>query len=323
MNFTPLDKNGQVEGFCLVKTADKKTTAKGLLYLDMILSDSSGEINAKLWDYIEEMHGNFEAGEIVKIRGTVSPYNGVDQLRVERIRKAIDSDNVNISEFVPTAEYDSQKMYNELVNIAEGFENADLKKLVLKIYADYKEQLLFWPAAARMHHAMRGGLLYHTLSIVRLAQGVCKVYKQINKDLLLAGALLHDIAKIDEFELNAAGTVTSYSLEGNLVGHIVKGAIIIDRYAALLGLPKELTFMVEHMIVSHHGEPDFGAAMRPAFIEADILSTLDNLDAKMYEMSEAISKVKAGEFTGKQFALDNRKLYNTGLEEIEPKAELF
>ncbi|MBQ3005912.1 MAG: CMP-binding protein, partial [Clostridia bacterium] len=159
MNFESMGKSGAVEGFCLIKTCDKKTTAKGLPYLDMILSDASGEIVAKLWDYNEEAHGSYETNNIVKVRGTISPYNGADQLRVERIRLAIPSDNINIEDFVQSADYSGDMMYSELEAIVTGFSDADFKSIVLKLLKENKEKLLYWPAAFKLHHAIRGGLL--------------------------------------------------------------------------------------------------------------------------------------------------------------------
>lgn len=320
MNF---DANIANDCFLMIKVADKKTTAKGMPYLDLTLCDSTGEINAKLWDYHEEVHGTFETGMIVKVRGTVSPYNGVDQLRIERIRKALPSDNVDPTEFVPSADFSGEEMYEKLISIAEQFADEEIKKVVLHIYEAYKEKLLFWPAAFRLHHAIRGGLLYHTLSIVRLAQAVCKIYPSVNESLLIGGAMLHDIAKTDEFEVTDCGTASGYSLEGNLVGHLAKGAIIIEKVANELSISQETKLLLQHMVLSHHGEPEFGAAVRPMFIEAELLSELDLMDARIYEVADAVSNVASGEYTNKLWALDNRKFYNHGRNQVTTDANLF
>jgi 3'-5' exoribonuclease len=292
-------------------------------YLDLMLCDKTGEISSKLWDYKEEVQGMFAAGDIVKVRGTVSPYNGVDQLRIEKIRKAVPSDNVDPSEFVPSADLSGEQMFEELMSIAEGFSDAELRSVVTKIYNDYKEKLTYWPAAFRLHHAIRGGLLYHTLSIVRLAESVCKIYPSVNRDLLIAGAMLHDVAKTDEFIVNDCGTASGYSLEGNLVGHLAKGAMIIGKAAEELGVSDETKFLLQHMVLSHHGEPEFGAAVRPMFLEAELLSELDLMDARIYELTEAIGGVATGEYTNKMWALDNRKFYNHGRNEVDTKVNLL
>ena len=315
--------DSQNDLFLMIKSIDKKVTAKGLPYLDLMLCDKTGEISSKLWDYHEELHGMFQVGDIVKVRGTVSQYNGADQLRVERIRKVNESDNVDPADFVPAADLSGEEMYNELLSIANGFMDSEIKSIVVAIYEDYKDRLTYWPAAFKLHHAIRGGLLYHTLSIVRLAQSVCKLYPSINSDLLLAGVLLHDVAKCDEFEVNEAGTATGYTLEGNLVGHLAKGAIIIDRYAEKLGISDETKFLLQHMVLSHHGEPEFGAAVRPMFLEAEILSELDLLDARMYEVEEAVGNAPAGDYTSRLWALDNRKFYNHGRTDVSTVAKLI
>ena len=322
MNFESMGKSGAVEGFCLIKTCDKKTTAKGLPYLDMILSDASGEIVAKLWDYNEEAHGSYETNNIVKVRGTISPYNGADQLRVERIRLAIPSDNINIEDFVQSADYSGDMMYSELEAIVTGFSDADFKSIVLKLLKENKEKLLYWPAAFKLHHAIRGGLLYHTLSIVRLAQGVCKIYPSVNPDLLLAGAILHDIGKLEEFEVSDTGLASGYTVDGNLIGHLVRGAIAIEKAGEELRITPDKYRLLQHMLISHHGEPEFGAAVRPMFLEAEILSTLDLLDSRIFEIENSVSAIAPGEYSQRQWALDNRKFFNHGLSAVDTKANL-
>lgn len=315
--------NGAQDAFLMVKTADRKVTQKGMPYLDLMLCDKTGEISAKLWDYHEEVQGVFEPGTIVKIRGTVSPYNGVDQLRIEKIRKALPSDGVDPSDFVPSADVSGEQLYSELMTVANNMVNDEIRKVVCDIYAEYKEKLIYWPAAFRLHHAIRGGLLYHTLSIVRLAQAVCRIYPSVNPDLLIGGAMLHDIAKTDEFIVNDAGTASGYSLEGNLVGHLAKGAMIIGKACEKLGVSEETKLLLQHMVLSHHGEPEFGAAVRPMFLEAELLSELDLMDARVYELTDAIGNVAAGEYTNKMWALDNRKFYNHGRNEVDTKAKLI
>ncbi|MBP3627238.1 MAG: HD domain-containing protein [Clostridia bacterium] len=323
MNFTPVDNNGLVDGFCLIKSIDIKTSSKGDTYLDMTLGDNDGEINAKLWRYSKEVHGEYEANQIIKVRGTISQYNGSDQLRVEKIRIALESDGVKIDDFVQSADYTGEQMYNELICIVDSFKDEDLKRLVKKIYEDNRLSMLYWPAAFKLHHALRGGLLMHILSIVRLAQSVCNIYPFVDSDLLISGAMLHDISKLEEFEVGESGIASGYSVEGNLIGHLAMGAMMIRRYAQELGINEKTAMLVEHMILSHHGEPEFGAAVRPMFIEAEILSELDLIDSRIFEMREAVSSTKADDFTGRLWALDNRKLYNHGRMDLNEKVKLI
>ena len=323
MNFTQINTAGTVEGFCLIKNLEKKVTAKGLPYLDLLLSDSDGEIPAKFWDYKEELHSRYAVGQLVRVRGTISEFNGADQLRVERIRPAVESDNLKYEDFVPSSEYSGEAMFEEIVSITKSFEDKGLQALVLEILAEMKEELHYWPAAFKLHHAMRSGLLYHTLSILRLAKGVCEVYPFVDRDLLYAGIILHDLDKVGEFEVTDAGVVTGYTDDGSLVGHLVRGAIRVQKVGERLGTPKELLMLLQHMIISHHGEPEFGAAVRPMFLEAEILSQLDMLDARVYTIAKAVSEVDARTFTGRQWSLDNRKLYNTGRKPINTEADLL
>lgn len=323
MNFTSVDNNGRVEGYCLIKSVEQKTSSKGDTYLDFMLGDASGEINGKLWRYSPTEHGEYKANDIIKVRGTISQYNGSDQLRIERIRVAGDNDDVCIDDLVRTTGYSSEQMYDALMAMVDGFKNDDLKKIVSEIYSDNRMCLLYWPAAYRLHHAVRGGLLMHTLSIVRLAQSVCDIYPFVDRDMLIAGAMLHDIAKLQEFSVSETGIADGYSVAGNLVGHIAMGAITIEKYAERLNTNRETAILLQHMILSHHGEPEFGAAVRPMTIEAEMLSELDLLDSRLYEMREAVISANTGDFSQRVWALDNRKLYNHGRVDLNNDPELF
>lgn len=323
MNFTQINKTGTVEGFCLIKTVERKLTSRGVPFLDMTLTDSDGEVGAKLWDYKEELHGEFVPNDLVKVRGTMTPFNDTQQLRIERIRRVSDEDGVRIEDFVPSAGFSGEAMFDELIAVADAFSDEELKLLVKTILNEYRDRLIYWPAAFRLHHAIRGGLLYHTLSILRMAQSVAKIYPFIDSNLLFAGVILHDIAKTQEFDVAPTGIASGYTVDGNLVGHLVRGAMAVEKCGRELGLSEETLMLVEHMIISHHGEPEFGAAVRPMFLEAEILSELDTLDAKIYEIEQACRGVEPGEFTQRQWALDNRKLYNHNRNSKEFKAELI
>jgi len=310
MNFTCVNNStGALEGFCLVKAVEQKTNVKGQAFLDLTLMDAGGEVNAKLWDYKPETHGMVNMNDLVKVRGTLSVYNGQDQFRVERLRKASDKDEVRMEDFVPSAPCPGEEMLADILEAVNAFQEGPLKQLVLSILEEKRELLLFWPAAFRLHHAVRGGLLWHTLSILRLAQAVAAQYPEVDADLLYAGVILHDIDKLTEYDVPATGLAAGYTLKGNLVGHLVGGAVYLERKAAEVGLPQETQLLLQHMLISHHGEPEFGAAMRPMFLEAEILSELDLLDARINEIGTAMQGVQPGEFTNKIWALDNRKFY--------------
>ena len=323
MNFTNLDNNGRVEGYCLIKSFELKTSSKGDSYLDMTLGDADGEINAKLWRYQADVHGEYAANDLVKVRGAISKYNGADQLKIERIRPVLPEDNVNIEDFVRGSGYSSEDMYNTLMSIVGEFDDSELKALVSTIYADNRMPLLYWPAAFKLHHAIRGGLLMHTLSIVRLAESICQIYPFVDRELLISGAMLHDISKLSEFVVSETGVADGYSVEGNLLGHLTMGAMMIEKYAQKLGVSQKTSMLIEHMILSHHGEPEFGAAVRPMFIEAEILSELDLMDSRIYEMKEAVKTTQSDDFSQRLWALDNRKLYNHARKNLDENPVLF
>ena len=321
MNLKEIDGNGTVEGFVLVKHCDKKSAKNGSVYLDLTLADKSGEINAKMWDYRE---GAFlpENNSVVKVRGVIASYNGVPQMRIDRIRAIWDSDNVNMAEIIPSSDYDGAYMLSVIKGKVLDFKNEQLKKLVTAVLGEYGAKMLDCPAAFRLHHAIRGGLLMHTLSIVKLCECVSSIYPTVDRELLISGAILHDVCKVDEFALSAAGLVDGYTPEGTLIGHLVMGAMAIDRIARANDIDRETAMLIEHMLISHHGEPEFGAAVRPLFLEAEILSELDSLDANIYEIESCLADVSPHEFSQRQWALHDRKFYNHGRKYPETKVNL-
>ena len=323
MKYIPCEKPGMVEGFGLVKSCDKKSAKNGTFYLDILLGDNEGEVYAKMWDYREDVTPMPVVNSVIKFRGSLQQYNGNDQLIIQRIRPTDVNDNINMADFVKSADFGGDAMLDVIVRLVADFKDEEIKSVVLSMLGDNKEQLLTFPAAEKLHHAMTGGLLYHTLSIVRLADCVCSIYPSIDRELLLAGAILHDIAKLREYSLSPAGTVDGHTLEGMLLGHLVMGAEDVGRKCDELGITPENKYLLQHMLISHHGKLEFGAAVRPAFIEAEILSQLDLLDANIYEMADAVKDVKNGEFTGRLWMLDNRKLYNHGRVDVEPKANIL
>lgn len=318
MNFTHLP-NGMCDGFVILRKCEEKKTKTGSTYLDLIIADKDGEMSAKLWDGVS---GVFEQDMVVKIRGTVEQYNGKDQFRVAQMRPASESDNYDLSTLVPASDISGEQLFAMMKQKINAFNNEDIKRIVTKIVDDKHSEMVTCPAALRLHHAMLGGLMLHTMSIVRMAEQTCAVYPCINKDLLLAGAMLHDVAKTWEFETGATGLAKGYSTEGELIGHLVKGAMYIENAAKELNITGEVVTLLQHMVLSHHGEPDYGAAVRPMFLEAIILNMLDNLDATIFEVNSALEKVDAHGMSDRQWALDNRKLYNHGLGEINHKINL-
>lgn len=307
MNFTKLD-NGMYDGFALLKKVEKKTSVKGTTYMDMILADKTDEISAKKWDVVEGLQTDM----LVKVRGDMEVYNGKNQFKVTQIRAVTVSDNIKIEDFIPCSPYSGEEIWNSIRQLVDCFKDEDLKKIVGKSLDNNKEKLVYYPAAFRLHHAFRGGLIFHTASILEMAKAVGKIYENVDSELLFSGVILHDIAKTWELNSTETGLAKGYTVPGDLIGHLVKGAIDIEIIANETGASKEKSMLLQHMVISHHGEPEYGAAVRPMFLEAEILSQLDKLDATIFEINNATDKVEIGAFTERQWALDNRKLFNHG-----------
>ena len=304
--------------FALIKELNEKKDKNGNGYLDLIVIGSDKkEYPAKVWRF--DNNGQFEQNDVVEIEYTLDNYKGKAQLTITTIKKA---PSEMIKEFIPASEYDGKVVFSMLLKKVNEFKDEELKVIVKDIMLTNREALEVYPAAYRLHHAIVGGLMLHTASIVEMAEKTCEVYPNINRELLLSGAILHDVAKTFEMQTGKTGLCSGYTVGGELIGHLVKGAIFIDETAKKLGIDSEKVTLLEHMILSHHGVPEYGSPVRPMFLEAEILSTLDALDATIFEINNATGKVEAGEFTDRQWALDNRKLFNHGLSSTEHKVNL-
>lgn len=307
-----LRKDMEVMDFFMVKVIAVKVGSNGKQYLDVTLGDNSGEISAKKWDVSEEEHQKLKeikVKDLVKIKGLVTEWAGQLQLRIQRIRPAVPSDELVIRDFLKAAPEDPQDMYDYIYNAAAAFQDEDLKRLCLKVLTDNKVKFLYYPGAQKNHHAQLGGLLYHMKRMLMTGERVCEVYTNLNRDLVLAGVILHDMEKLTEIEAGEDGIATGYSFEGQMLGHIVQGVKVIDRMTMELGFPREKAIMLEHMILAHHYEPEFGSPKKPLFPEAEVLHYLDILDARMFDMQVAQESAEPGGFSEKIWTLDNRKIY--------------
>lgn len=304
--------------YAMIKELSEKKDKNGNGFLDLIVIGSDKkEYSAKLWRF--DNNGQFAVDDVVEIDYSVDNYKGKTQLTINTIKKAPDD---MVKDFVPQSDYSGKAVFSMLLDKANNFTNNDLKKIVTQILLDNREKLEVYPAAYKLHHAIVGGLMLHTASIVQMAEKVCEVYPNINRELLLSGAILHDVAKTFEMSTSKSGLCNGYTVGGELIGHLVKGAMNIEETAKKLNITGEIVTLLEHMVLSHHGVPEFGSPVRPMFLEAAILSMLDNLDATIFEINTASNKVQAGEFTDRQWALDNRKLFNHGLSSTEHKVNL-
>ena len=291
--------NEPVTAHFLVLSKEIRQKKTGEPYLSLHLSDRTGEIEAKMWDNVAEVMDTFDKDHFVKVKGIVQVYQNRSQFTVHKLRKLEDHE-VEFADFFPSSERDPEEMFAELRGIVNGFTNPHLKALLNSVLDDAPLANMYKmaPAAKTIHHAYRSGLLEHVLSLCHLAKLTAAHYKTIDLDLVLTGVVLHDIGKVEELSY-ARGF--SYTADGQLLGHIIQGLRIMNsKFEKLPDFPPKLRSLVEHMIVSHHGELEFGSPKVPIFAEAVLLHHLDNLDSKMDAVRGALQRDRSveGEFTG-------------------------
>lgn len=275
-------------------------------YLKITLSDSSGQIECRAWQDAERLDKLFAKGDIVSIKGRVSLYQGTPQINIDSLTKLSESETAGLSwgDFLPTAERAIDEMWNELIAHIAFIKNPYLKALLNSFTEDssFQEKFRNSSAARGIHHVYLGGLLEHTLNVVKLATAIGPFYP-LNQEILIAGAFLHDIGKIKELSYVAG---FDYTVEGQLLGHITLGVqMATEKAAKIPGFPEALLLHLNHMILSHHGEYDWGSPKRPKSLEALMLHAIDNLDAKMTTVGELINKAEGNsdDWTGYSKAL--------------------
>lgn len=281
-----IQENETVQGVYLVKSKTVNQTRQGSPFLILTLGDKTGTIEARVWENVEEISTQFKEGDIVDITGQTGTYKNQIQIQVQGLtRNRADVDPAIYLESTPK---DIALMLAELKELANRIRNTHLRTLANLLLADHKfiSQFKRAPAAKYFHHGYLGGLLEHTLSVSRMAVKVAEQYPDLDGDLLLAGAILHDIGKIDELNYELS---IEYSDQGRLLGHIVLGILRLEeKLKTLKGFPPELATRLKHLILSHHGEFDFGSPKRPKFLEAFALHLIDDLDAKMNGLSKLL-----------------------------------
>jgi 3'-5' exoribonuclease len=285
-------KKGQsIEGFFLAKEKTLSKTKTGNFYLSLRLADRTGEIEGRVWDKASDFASVFEKDDFIKIQGEIDEFQGILQLRILRLRKAAPGEIV-LTDFLPQTSQDIDLMISELKGILEGVRNPHLRGLLESFLADeeFLKKFQTAPAAKAMHHVCIGGLLEHTLSVLRLIRLVAPQYRAIDQDLILAGGFLHDVGKVDELAYERA---FDYTDMGRLLGHITLTVEMIDKKILLLpDFPESLALLLKHLIISHHGEYVFGSPKRPKTLEALLLHHLDDLDAKINGFMAWIDKEK-------------------------------
>lgn len=308
MTINQFQAGNRIDGFFLIKSVECKSSSNNKKYLDFTLADRTGEINAKLWNSTEADE-IYRANTLVKVRGMVTEWQNTLQFKIEKIREVMDEDGVDITDFVPVAPYTSEEMYNDVMEYINKINNEEIKKLVNYILDEYKETLMYYPAAKSNHHSVRGGLLYHITTMLKAGEKLCQIYTFLNKDLLYSGIILHDISKMEEMASSELGIVSEYTIEGQLLGHIVMGVKKIETAAEKLNINPEIKMLLEHMVLAHHYEPDYGSPKKPMIPEAEMLHRLDDMDAKMYDMRKALEDVEPGNMSDRVWSLEKRAIY--------------
>lgn len=311
INIVDLKINNKYQGIYIVKSHAIKTAKTGSNYLDFVFKDKTGEISGKCWNIPSHVDVNaIKDSDFICMAFMVEEFNGNKQLRVDNLRPVLPTEDFDRSELIPVAPEPAEKMFNDLYSTASAFQNKSLRELVTFILNERKNEIMFMPAAKSMHHAVLAGLLQHTTGMLKLGKTMGELYKDsINVELLLAGIILHDICKLDEFQTGPIGLVTDYTSKGKLLGHLAMGYEYVTRTAEKLGTDSEVLMCIQHMILSHHGEPEYGSSVRPMFLEADLLHQIDLIDARVFMFNEVTQNVEAGSFSDKVFGLNNIQVY--------------
>lgn len=308
MKINMMKKDELFEGFYLIKSAEVRKTRAGKDYIAFVFQDDTGEINGNLWDAQSYNVEEFVAGRVVHMKGRREVYNGTPQVNQLVLRLPRDNEPNNPKEFreKPPVNIADTKEYLE--QMIFKIENATWQRIVRGLYRKFSQEFYSYPAAKTNHHAFEAGLAFHTATMVRLADAIGDIYPNLNKSLLYAGIMLHDLAKVIEL---TGYENTEYTIRGNLIGHIALINEEITKMITELGISddKEDVIVLRHVLLSHHGQLEYGSPVRPKIMEAEILHMIDNIDAEMMMMTTALNRVSEGEMTAKIFAMDNRSFY--------------
>ncbi|MCZ6837542.1 MAG: HD domain-containing protein [Planctomycetota bacterium] len=327
LNLSEVQPNTYIQGVYSLMNPQIGTTRAGKPYLKCLIRDASGEAAARQWTFDESAMAQLNSTGFVNVAGHSQLYNGQVQIILEQISPAeISADQIRA--LMPTTKHDIDQMFEELKTILGTLEHPAMKALADAYLAD--EDLManfkFAPAAMNLHHAWIGGLLEHTLQLIKIADQILPLYPHLNRDLVLMGLFLHDLGKTAELTWDKG---FNYTADGNLIGHIVRGAIWLQFKAAIAGkqsgqkLPPEALRVLQHIIISHHGVPEYGAAKYPSTPEAIFISLLDNLDAKTQMALTAADRDSnladdvRGDFTDKVWALETKVYWKDPLKGSE------
>jgi len=290
----------------LVKDVKNGTTSKGSPYLSLTLQDKTGTIDGKFWDVKENEQALIQAGKILKFNFEVLLYKDKLQLRMNHVEE-ISEDEYNLEDFVISSDHSEVERRSLTQSLIDSIQNDVYRKLVIGMLSYVGDKFFTFPAASKIHHGWKGGLSDHSLSMATLADELCKHYPQLDRDLLVSAALIHDVGKTAEL---SGPVTTEYTLEGKLEGHISLANAWLSEVSEKLGVQeREETVLMHHMILSHHGKMEYGSPVAPMIIEAEALYLIDNMDARLTSLKMALDAIKPGTWTSRMFQFENRQFY--------------
>ena len=289
----------------LVVSSTKGTTDKGLSYLNVTFQDKSGTIEAKKWDASDEDLRTLVAGSVVNVVGIVNLYKNQPQLKIVNVTK-VDPKTVDMNAFARVSPIPLEELKARLDKYLNSFKDKDVEKITKAVISHFYERYITYPGAVKVHHEFGSGILHHSLFMADVADAIAKIYTQVDRDILVAGALLHDIGKTIEYENPIAPIQTA---EGKLCGHVAIGYAEFKRIVDKLDIKSEVPLLLEHMILAHHGSLEFGSPVMPATREALLLSEIDMLDSRQMILDKALDTVNEGEFTQRLWMMDDTSFY--------------
>ncbi len=309
LNVGEMEPNTPVAGYYILQSASVRTTGAGKTFLSASVSDRTGTVNVIYWDYNGPLRSSDE-GKTVFIRGLISEFKGALQITLEAIRPTNSSDIIDLSSLVPVAPIDADKMMEDINQVVDSISDPDYKAVAKEFLECHGRSFQTIPAAKSVHHGFLHGLLMHTGNMVKIACQLADLYPEvIDRDLLVTGTLIHDFSKREEFTFSELGLVSGYSVKGDLLGHLVMGAQEVSEICWDLEIPEEKSVLLQHLLLSHHGKPEFGAAVVPMCAEAELLSLIDAIDSRMEIYRENLAETPMGQFSERIFALDGRRAY--------------
>lgn len=302
-------KQGEEFGlFVLIKSADVRMARNGNPFIAFSFQDRSGSMDGMYWSASELEIATYRAGKVVFLRGERDTYQGTPQIKIKSIRLAETGEPMDPNLYVERIDAKRDELEAELKEALMLILEPNIARVVRKILGQAEEDFFIYPAAKRNHHAMAGGLSFHTITMVRIARQLLKIYPQLNASLLIGGIILHDIGKTIEL----SGSVsTEYTFKGKLLGHIILMDELIDRACSELDIDREQEsiILLKHVVLAHHGKLEFGSPVVPQVLEAEVIHHIDNLDATVNMITSALSKIEVGQFSEAIYPLERRQIY--------------